>query len=359
MRPVIRGSFVAVSVAAGLVAMAWASPARADQLGDVVQKSGVANPNKFTGSLAEVATYVGSGTFYTSGYHNPYVSTGFLLRPTYDLGTKYNLTLIGRFYLETEYTQPDNPVGRHIYPYDPWIDLLAANLHTFERSKITLAADVRVVFPLSYESRYQHMIGALGVGPQVSRLFEFGDVNNDDRKWSLFVRYGFLFLKYAQTSNFRGSGPGDMTGCMGPATPGPAGAAGGGGGEPATSISDHCGGPANPNFMLRHVVGADLQHGQHWIFSISLLVYSTFDYSFPNNALTSPNAVATGQSDTTWGIASVSYKFSHRWAVGAGVSSQQPALDSRYRYPRFPFYDFTGANADTYTQFFLSLDGTL
>lgn len=355
----IRGSFVAISTAAALVVVAWSAPARADQLGDIVQKSGVSNPSKFTGSLAEVSTYVGSGTFYASGYHNSYVAMGFLLRPTYDLGTRFNLTLIGRLYLETEYTQPDNPVGRHIYAYDPWVDLLAANLHTFERSKITVAADVRVVVPLSYESRYQHMIGALGIGPQVSRLFEFGHVNDEDRKWSLFLRYGFLFLKYAQTSDFRGSGPGDMTGCMGPGTPGPAGLGAAVGVEPATSISDHCGGPANPDFVVRNVVGGDLGRGQHWILSVSLLIVNTFNYSLPVDALSAPNAVATGRTDTTWGIASLTYKFNHHWAVGGGISSQQPALDARNRYPRFPFYDVAGANADTYTQFFLSLDGTL
>ena len=38
----------------------------------------------------------------------------------------------------------------------------------------------------------------------------------------------------------------------------------------------------------------------------------------------------------------------------------QPALDSRYRYPRFPFFDLSGgANTNNFTQFFLSLEGSL
>jgi hypothetical protein len=38
----------------------------------------------------------------------------------------------------------------------------------------------------------------------------------------------------------------------------------------------------------------------------------------------------------------------------------QPALDSRYRHPRFPFFDLSGgANANNYTQVFFALDGVL
>jgi hypothetical protein len=47
-------------------------------------------------------------------------------------------------------------------------------------------------------------------------------------------------------------------------------------------------------------------------------------------------------------------------SLSVGISSQQPALDARYRYPRFPFFDLSGgANAYNYTQFFLALDGTI
>src|SRR4051794_712746 len=48
---------------------------------------------RFAGSYAELTTYVGSGTFYASGYRNPYVSNALYLRPTYQLGTKYDLSL--------------------------------------------------------------------------------------------------------------------------------------------------------------------------------------------------------------------------------------------------------------------------
>jgi len=44
----------------------------------------------------------------------------------------------------------------------------------------------------------------------------------------------------------------------------------------------------------------------------------------------------------------------------AGLSSLQPALDSRYRSPRFPFFDLSGgANANNYTQVYFALDGVL
>jgi len=45
--------------------------------------------------------------------------------------------------------------------------------------------------------------------------------------------------------------------------------------------------------------------------------------------------------------------------VSIGLSSLQPALDSRYRYLRFPFFDFSGANANNYTNVFASINGTL
>ena len=46
--------------------------------------------------------------------------------------------------------------------------------------------------------------------------------------------------------------------------------------------------------------------------------------------------------------------------VSAGISSLQPALDSRYRYPRFPFFDLSGgANANNFTQFFVGVNGSI
>jgi hypothetical protein len=166
---------------------------------------------KLEGSSAEASTYIGSGSFYVSGYRNPYASLALYLRPNYDLGTRYKLALRARIYVEEELTQPDNPVGRHFYPYDPWVWLSADNLHTFERSKLRVGGLVRLVLPLSYESRYQHNLFAIGGGPNFNRDFELSRATEEARKWTLKLSYALIAYKYFQSSDYRGSGPGDTT----------------------------------------------------------------------------------------------------------------------------------------------------
>ena len=117
-----------------------------------------ASLKKFEGSSAEASTYIGSGSFYASGYHNPYASIALFVKPSYALGTRYKLALRARIYVEEEFTSPDTPNGRRFYPYDPWVWLSADNLHKFERSKIRIGGAVRTILPLSYESRYQNML---------------------------------------------------------------------------------------------------------------------------------------------------------------------------------------------------------
>ena len=41
------------------------------------------------------------------------------------------------------------------------------------------------------------------------------------------------------------------------------------------------------------------------------------------------------------------------------IASLQPALDSRYRYPRFPWWDFSSGNFNNYSQVFFSVSGNL
>jgi hypothetical protein len=91
-----------------------------------------------------------------------------------------------------------------------------------------------------------------------------------------------------------------------------------------------------------------------------LLISNTFNYAFPIDALSPGTAVPTGRTDNTWGIVAASYQLRPRMSVSAGVSSYQPALDARYQSLRFPFFDFTsGANANNFTQLFLSVSGSL
>jgi len=311
---------------------------------------------KFEGSTLDLSTYVGSGSFYVSGYRNPYASLAVFFRPSYKLGTRYKLALRARFYLEEELTKPDTENGRRFYPYDPWVWLAADNLKTFERSKIRIAGTLRTILPLSYESLYSHLLFAIGGGPSVNRDFTFGQVNDENRKWTLRLTWLSVFMKYFHSSDFRGDGPGDTTGCLAPSSGGGGGY--GSGGAPTGAESDHCGGPANTNFAFGNTFLASLARGK-WSGMVSLYISNAFKYSFPSDVLTADNAALTGRQDMTWGIISLSRELRPHLSIAAGIASLQPALDSRYRYPRFPFWDFSGANFNNYSQIFLSLSGSL
>ena len=296
---------------------------------------------KFAGSALELSSYLGTGTFYASGYHDPYVSIALYARPTYDLGTRYTLSLNARLYAETEFTQPDNPEGRHFYPYDPWVWLSAQNLHTFERAKLRLGGILRTILPLSYESRYQHLLFGLGAGFNLNRPFNLGHASDVSRQWTLTLTYASIFYKYFHSSDFRGTGPADTSGCRAPDSAALGGATASGG-EPSVSASDRCGGPVNPDFSFQNGFVVALARGK-WSFATTFLIINTFDYAVATDVYTSVNAIYRGRNDTTWGIVALAYQLRPRIAVSAGISSLQPALDARQQNLRFPFFDFSGA----------------
>ncbi len=310
---------------------------------------------KLSGSSAELGTYVGSGTFYTSGYSDPYWSTSLYLRPNYDLGTRFKLSLSARFYFEEEFTKPDNPVGRHFYPYDGWLSLAAKKLAQIQPAKLTLGGLVRFTLPISYESRYAHLVTAVTVGPSLSGEIDFGKNPEPARRFRFTFTGIAQFTKYLRTSDFRGIGSGDTTGCRNVVN---AGAVGSGSDGPTVAASDHCGGPVNASFGVRSAVIAALSRGK-WSLGVTLLVDNTFLYDVPPDQFTSPFAINRGREDTTWGIVGLTYDINDHFAGNIGVSSLQPALDSESRNLRFPFFDFSGPNANNFTQAFVSLTGTL
>jgi len=346
-----------VAVGLSLAFQTYASAQSSVQTTDVTRRSVTTqSEGKFHGSLAELSTYVGSGSFYVSGYRNPYTALAFYARPTYDLGTPLKLAVNARVFVTTELTAPDDANGQRFYVYDPWFWLSAQNLHTFERPKIRISGTLRTVLPLSPESRYQHMLFAVGAGASVNRKFDFGQAVDPAAQWSLSVSWGFLFSKYVHTSHFRGDGPRDMSPCRAPGSLPASGQTGGG--TPGASESDQCGGPANTNFSLQQAFVTNLARGK-WSVGATLLVINSFKYAFPADVYTADPAVSLGRSDQTWGIIAVGYQVRPRIGVSIGLSSLQPALDSRYRYPRFPFFDFSGASANNYTNVFASINGTL
>jgi hypothetical protein len=313
---------------------------------------------RFKGSYMELSTYVGSGTFYASGYRNPYVSNALYLRPSFRLGTRYGLTLNARVYLEEEYTQVDNPEGRRFYPLDVWLYLQAKNLYTAQRSKIRFSGVLRMVVPASYESTYAHLVTGLAVGGAANRAFEFGRPDREGKRWDLALSLGTAFTKYFRTSALRGNGGGDSNGCRIPSGAPPASRFTGADGQPTTSEGDRCGAPLSTSYSVMTSANASLSR-RRWSFSATLLVINEFRYSFPQDRLTALAATATGRADWTWAILALGYDLSDHFGLSAGLSSYQPALNSRSTNVRFPFFDFEGGSANNYTQLFVSLNGTL
>jgi hypothetical protein len=309
----------------------------------------------WAGSTAEITTYVGSGTFYTSGYRDPYVSNAFYFRPQYNLGTKYKLSLAGRIYVEEEYTTPDNPTGRRFNPLDSYIYFNAKNLYTMPKAKVSFFGGARASIPVSYESRYAHLVTALGVSGGATRTWEFGKPNADGKRFNLTATLGEGFSKAIRTSDLRGNFPGDSTGCR---TTGNAGYTGGAG----AAENDRCGGPLNTSFAFTTSGSLALSRGRYSL-SMSLIVLNEFKYSLsPDQAfqLAANNVVTTGRTDITWGIIAAGYDINDHFSLSVGVASYQPALDSRNQYLRFPFFDFSGgANANNFTQLLVGVSGTL
>jgi len=350
-----------ISAAAFLVAVALgasavqASPTDAVTAVATNQQEKTAMPawlKKFAGSSAELGSYFGTSVFYTNGYSDPYVSTSLYLRPTYDLGTRFKLALTARIYLEREFTEPDNQAGRRFYPYDGWLSLVARNLKQWAPAKLTLGGTARLTIPISYESRYAHLLTAVTLGPSLGGELIFGHDPNVEKQWRFSFTVLAQFTKYVQSQDALGLGPGASASCK-EFVPGAVSF----GVDGAPAASDRCGG-INQNFGVRSAVVLGLARGK-WSLGATFLVDNTFMHSVPNDQYKDMYAVATGREDTTWGIVGLTYSFNDHFAANAGISSQQPALDSRVQGLRFPFFDTAGGNANNFTQAFVSLTGTL
>jgi hypothetical protein len=350
---------LAIFVVTQLPAVVRADGFTKDQLGAVAKPADDQNASpwlrKMAGSSLELSSYVGSGTFYASGYHDSYVSTAVYARPTFDLGTRFQLSLNGRLYVEEEVTKPALPNGRRFNPYDIWLWLSAKELHRFQTSKIRLGGTLRLVLPLSYESRYAHLVTGLGAGLNLSRTFQMGNDPTPEKNWNLTVALAGIFTKYVYSSELRGSHPGDTSGCR-PFQGNGVGTAGSV--SPSASESDHCGGPVNTDYSVTSSGTVALGKGK-WNLAVILLAANSFRYRVPANIEAMLDSSAIGRSDSTWGIISLGYSFTDHFGASVGLSSFQPALDSRYQRLRFPFFDFSGTNANNYTQAFVSLTGTL
>ena len=310
---------------------------------------------RFSGSNAELGSYVGSGSFYSGGYHDNYVSASLYLRPTLDLGTRFKLAATARLYFEEELTLPDNPTGRRFNPADAWLSLVARNLHTFETPKLVVGGIARVILPLSYESRYANLVAGLSAGLTLSREFDLGGDPSPDKHFKLSLMLMEVFTKYLRSGEVPGNLAGSSSGCRATAT---SGSTNTGPDGPSVSTQDRCGGPVAASFGLRHAGVVALTRGKLGL-SLTLLIDNAFGYRIPRDAQTADRAVDTGRSDLTWGIVAFSYSLDDHLSLGVGFMSLQPALDAQSRNLRFPFFDFSGGTANNFTQAFASLSGTL
>ena len=295
------------------------------------------------------------GHVLRSGYNNPYAS---LARSTRAPSTTWGRSsrFAERAHLRrAELTTPTTPSTVALYLYDPWVWLSASNLHTFERSRIRIGGIGRVIIPLSPESRYQNMLFGAGGGLNVtgSSSSATSAIPIASGRWSRPTHH-LVQIRPDQHLSRRW-----------PRRPQQLPRARDGvrrrwrGGEPGSAASDRCGGPHNPNFSDQQRVAVNLSRGK-WFAGVSLLVTNTFNYSFPDDPLSAAAATPTGRSDMTWGSSTSAGRSRDRVSLSWGLSSLQPALDSRYRYPRFPFFDLSGgANANNFTQLLFAVDGVL
>jgi hypothetical protein len=358
-----------LAVLSGLASLAFASSAWAQ--GAVRDSSGTLTAHseddakktwleqKFGGTTAELSTYVGTGTFYTSGYHDPYVANALYARPQYNIGTKYKLSVAARVYFEEEYTTPDTLNGRRWNLQDSVLYFNAKNLYTMPRAKVTFGLGARASIPLSFESRYAHLVTALGLYPSATWNHEFGRADAQGKRWTLSLVYGQGLAKPLYTSEFRGLGPGDTTNCRVMVA---AGAPGG----LTNAQDDRCGGPLNTNFAISETGVVTLSRGRY-SFTASLGIFNSFKFSVDSTTamkvlqspLNTTNQAAVGRTDMTWGILGAGYDITDKLNFEVGVATIQPAMTSDYKSLRFPFFDFYGTNASNFSQVFVGVSGTL
>ena len=163
------------------------------------------------------------------------------------------------------------------------------------------------------------------------------------------------FTKAFRTSAIRGNFPGDTSGCR---SEGPAGFAGAAG----ASDTDRCGGPLSTSYAFTTSGTLALSHGRYSL-STTLIVINEVKYSIDADTAaqisSTDDVVTTGRADWTWGLVALGYDINDHWSVSMGLASYQPALDSENRHLRFPFFDFSGGNANNFTQVFVGVTGTL
>jgi long-subunit fatty acid transport protein len=290
-----------------------------------------------------LSTIVGEATFVANRDTNDaVVAQSVSLGPSYRLTDHVSVGL--GWSLGWEYTTPDGPPGapvnRRYSPSDISGSISHSDLWSDHRSGLRLSGSIRAIAPTSFESRQNHTITNVTVSPSLSRAF---------LKDRLTLSYGFGFTKYFPAQATRG-----FVGCADdPSFLHPPGQ------EQPSTDSQRCGGGGmNTNFSISNSLGGSYKFTDKLSGSIGIGLSRAWKFTPDGPVGSSGEPGLTGGLWQTTGDLSMSYAINDTYSVSGGVSSGQPALDSRQSRPRFPLFDFeTPANG--FTTFGVTLSGRI
>ncbi|MEK6608413.1 MAG: hypothetical protein AABZ30_12190 [Myxococcota bacterium] len=287
----------------------------------------------------ELSNSLGLGTFVENDYSDaPFFGQALDINPTYKLTDDISADV--DWILAWEYTTPDNPTGRRYTPSDVVFRVAHSSLLKDARfTGLTVTSSVLAIAPTSYESRFRGTVTNLTGRIGVNRPF-LGD--------RLTPSYRFSATKYLPTQQ----SPGFLT-------------------DPeeqeeiaddqghllvACSVArDACAGTAgiNPSYSFTNRARVDYKVTSKFSAKLILDVTNIFKFETPE-AFSDPNLPSRGRVDMTAGVFELVYSLHERLDLKAGVTSEQPALDSRNDGLRFPFFDFESPS-NNFTQFYLSV----
>jgi len=300
--------------------------AQAQPLGDpskLVESSAV--PEKRLSAFVALSNSLGLATFVADDKaDNPYFAQSVSIGPRYSLAPRLTLGL--GWSLGWEYTAPERQSGRRYSPSDVSGSISHSELWGSEPLGLKLSGSLTAIAPTSFESRANNTVTNLTASP--SLIKSLGD--------RLRLSYTFSFTKYLP---YRQHGGDDQTlydddGIL-------------------LCADDNCRSGQNRNFSLRNAVGLSYQFTDKLTGLLRLGISHAWSFAPEGGSWTNQRAL-----DATSGSIGVSYAVNETYTVSGGVSSGQPALDSRGVRPRFPFADFESP-ANGFTSFGLTITGKI
>ncbi|MBN2360514.1 MAG: hypothetical protein JXR83_13750 [Deltaproteobacteria bacterium] len=284
---------------------------------------------------------VGIGTFVANQYaRNPQWSIGVAFRPSLTLWEKVNLSLsvAAAKNMLLNYTYGDSYM-RQLTIGDVGFGVAYPELYREPVTGIGFGANCSFAIPVSMQSRSATLITA--VRPALSVNWSWQDLS---------LNYGIAFRKnfhmYTNVVHSRNDLPLSLQ-----YRPGGAEDLGNG------IIAE--GGMRNGSHSLSNSFEASYTFFKTVTAAVGLFVNNSWMYTQPlSDQYSSEYAHAAGQSDSTAGSISLSYRPWEHLGFTLGVSSQQPAFTADNKSLRFPFFDFI-STSNNLSSFFLSVTGSV